>query len=675
MLVGSDYSTFFENNLVAIFFIYGCSFFYLFLSILFSFRPLRAIGLSAAFSYMMLFAFTHAIAEWLDMYLQYTRLVHDQGASIQFSYIRLTLLVSSFLFMLAFGLRLNRDIGQMSAKSCWLITGLAAMLFFLVVLTYFWNGLPETKTLEIMFRNLLFFPATVIAGTGLYKLSRNQYYENVLPVGFGKYFRWCGYTFIAYGILAGLIAPKGLFLLSPYINNESFFAFTGTPIQLFRTAAAFFISYFLIRAMALRISQRLMGVLSAFFVMFFILAFTGYISINLIGKSYEETVKLSSEQRDNAYLLRTFDRLYSASQNPSLSADKRAYHLVADEYLRELRIAIAEVRSMHRDEGKGEAGEMDMIDRIALILDRQGGTNVSAIDEIKVLLNRLVELHREEIDKNRGAVAQNINNFKTLRIALLLLSVAGFAFIGYTFHGILIRPLHVLQTGATQIAEGNLGHRIHIGTADELQELAVDFNMMADNLLDKTSRLENEAITDGLTGLYNHRHFYNRLEFEINRAARANSPVSVLIIDADNFKQYNDRYGHPAGDDVLRKCAAAICENVRSMDIAARYGGEEFAVILTETDQKGAMVVAENIRRAIEEQRFPDEEGDTTHNVTVSIGVSSYPADTKKMNELIKLADDALYTAKRDGKNRVCAHGAQCQHIAQQPEEGKGFTG
>jgi diguanylate cyclase (GGDEF)-like protein len=92
------------------------------------------------------------------------------------------------------------------------------------------------------------------------------------------------------------------------------------------------------------------------------------------------------------------------------------------------------------------------------------------------------------------------------------------------------------------------------------------------------------------------------------------------------------------------------------MDIAARYGGEEFAVILTETDKKGAIVVAENIRRAIEEYRFYDKEGDITHNVTVSIGVSSYPADTKEMNDLIKKADDALYTAKREGKNRVCAH-------------------
>ena len=659
MLAGFDYSTFFEKNLVAIFLIYGCSFFYLFLSILFSFRPLRAIGLSAAFSYLMPFALAHAIAEWMDMYLQYTRLVHGQDPSAPFSYIRLALLASSFLFLFAFGLRLNQDMERISAKAYRRFIGFAAMLFFLVIPAYFWNGLPETKELEIVFRNLLGLPAAVIAGIGLYKLSHNHY-EKILPLDYGWYFRWCGYLFIAYGILAGLVAPKGEFLLSPYINNESFFSFAGVPIQLFRAAAALFIAYFLLRAMALRMSQRLLGVLSTFFVMFLILVFTGQIAMSLIGKSYEETVRLSSEQRDNAYLLRTFDRLYSASLNPAISADKRAYKLVADGYLRDLGATIDEMRSMHRD--GGEAEEMEKIDKIALILDRQGGQegglDIGALNEIKALLDSLMELHHEEIDKSKDAITQAINNFKMLGIALFLLSVAGFVFIGYTFYKILIRPLHILKAGAAQIAEGNLGHRISIGTADELQELAADFNMMADSLLDKTSRLEREAITDGLTGLYNHRHFYNRLEFEINRATRANSPISTLIFDVDNFKKYNDRYGHPKGDEVLRKCAAAIRESVRSVDIAARYGGEEFAVILAETDKKGAIVVAENIRRAIEELKFSDEEGDTTHNVTVSIGVSSYPTDTKEMNGLVKLADDALYSAKREGKNRVCAHGA-----------------
>lgn len=662
-MFGFDYSTFFEKNLVAIFFIYGLSFFYLFLSILLSLRPLRTLGLSVAFSYLMLFALTHATVEWMDMYLQYTWLVYEQRPSTQFLHVRLALLAASFLFMFAFGLKLNLGTKQLSTINYRLVIGFASILFFLAILAYFRDGSLDVKELEIRIRNLWCIPAAIIAGIGLYNLPRNHY-EKILPVGYGWYFRWCGYTLIAYGVLAGLVAPKGQFLLSPYINGESFRDFTGVPIQIFRAAAALFISYSLVRAMALRISQRLLGVLSAFFVMFFILAFTGYISINLISKSYEETVKMSSEQRDNAYLLRTFDRLYRASQNPSLSANKRAYKHVSDVYLRELRFAIGEIKSMHSeaDDRKGdEAWEIETIDRIALILDRQvareSGLDARDLDQMKALINSLVRLHQEKIDKSRDAIAQDISNFRILRIVLFLLSVAGFAFIGYTFYKTLIRPLHMLRAGAVQIAEGNLGHKIYIGTADELQDLAGAFNRMAENLLDRTGKLHREAITDGLTGLFNHKHFHNRLEFEINRATRANAPLSILLIDADNFKQYNDRYGHPAGDEVLRKCAAAICANVRSMDIAARYGGEEFAVILAETDNKGAMVVAENIRRAIEEQRFPDKEGDSTHNVTASIGVSSFPADTNKMNDLVKLADDALYRAKREGKNRVCAHG------------------
>jgi len=157
--------------------------------------------------------------------------------------------------------------------------------------------------------------------------------------------------------------------------------------------------------MALRMSQRLLGVLSTFFVMFFILAFTGYISINIIGKSYEEATRLSAEQQSNAYLLRTFDRLYNASLNPVLAAENRAYNIiVSDEYLRGLSVAIGEVKSMHHSEE--DISEMKMIDKLALILDRQAdresGINVSSLDEIKALLNSLVALHQVKIDKNKN---------------------------------------------------------------------------------------------------------------------------------------------------------------------------------------------------------------------------------------------------------------------------------
>src|SRR3989338_2722491 len=196
---------------------------------------------------------------------------------------------------------------------------------------------------------------------------------------------------------------------------------------------------------------------------------------------------------------------------------------------------------------------MATIDRIALILERQadrkGSLNTGELDEIKALIGGLAEIHQEKTDTRKNTVAQDINNFTMLWIALFVLSVAGFVFIGYTFHKILIRPLHAIRAGAEHIARGQLEHRIRISTADELQELAVNFNMMADSLLDRTRGLENEIITDALTGLYNRKHFYIRLELEINRALRVHSPISILLIEVDNFKQYNDRYGHPKGDE------------------------------------------------------------------------------------------------------------------------------
>lgn len=656
MIPGIDYQIFFEKNLVAIFLIYGFCFFYLFLTILFSLKSLKKIGLSAAFSYLMLFALTHTIIEWSDMYLQYAKLVNGQVIGIQFSYVRLALLTISNLFMLAFGIRLNLDTQQISEKTYSAIVGFFPFLLFLFAIIFFWNGLPEINELEIRIRNFLCFPAAIIAGLGFYKLSHHRY-ENDLPVGYDWNFKKCGHAIIAFGLLAGLITIKGKFLLSPYINSESFIALTGIPVQLLKAMAALFITYFLIRAMALRMSQRLLGTLSAFFVMFFILAFTGYLSINLIGKSYDKNAQLTSHQRDNAYLLRMTDRLTNFLQNSYLAADKRAYKLIVDEYLRSLSIAVDETRLLHNEEV--DPKEMEKMNRITLIINRQIGQedlSISELKEVKTLIYDLVELHQTAMERNKAEIVQDINNFQMLRLVLFFLSVAGFTFIGYTLNKILIRPLHLLKEGTRQIADGNLGHRIHIGTADELQELAIDFNAMSENILDKTVKLEKDAITDGLTGLFNHKFFYNRLESEISRAIRGATKVSILIIDADNFKQYNDKYGHPKGDEVLRRIASSIRESVRSVDIAARYGGEEFAVIMTETGKNGAMVVAEKIRSSIEQQMFQDEGGGTSHNVTVSIGVSTYPDDTKDMNELIKLADDALYTAKREGKNRVCEH-------------------
>ncbi|MDP2755216.1 MAG: sensor domain-containing diguanylate cyclase [Nitrospirota bacterium] len=164
------------------------------------------------------------------------------------------------------------------------------------------------------------------------------------------------------------------------------------------------------------------------------------------------------------------------------------------------------------------------------------------------------------------------------------------------------------------------------------------------------AEIERLAITDGLTGLFNHRHFQERLSQEFSRIDRFSEPLSVLIIDIDHFKKINDTYGHPVGDAVLKGVADKIRKTIRNIDISARYGGEEFAVILIGTDERGAMNMAERLRKAVMNKTFSADKN--TFNVTISIGISTYTKGIKRKEELIEKADKALYQAKRGGRNR-----------------------
>jgi diguanylate cyclase (GGDEF)-like protein len=162
------------------------------------------------------------------------------------------------------------------------------------------------------------------------------------------------------------------------------------------------------------------------------------------------------------------------------------------------------------------------------------------------------------------------------------------------------------------------------------------------------------SITDGLTQLYNHRYFHELLERVITRARRYPQPVSLLILDIDDFKKYNDAHGHLAGDELLMKVAAVLSREAREADLVARYGGEEFGIILPETGKEGASILARRLRRIIEETKFEKEEVMPRGCLTVSIGIATYPEDAQSREELIRKADEALYEAKDLGKNRVC---------------------
>lgn len=191
----------------------------------------------------------------------------------------------------------------------------------------------------------------------------------------------------------------------------------------------------------------------------------------------------------------------------------------------------------------------------------------------------------------------------------------------------------------------------------QLVQTKIKLEKLTQELQDKNKILDNLANIDGLTEVYNHRYFQNSLDQEINRSSRHQTAISLLLLDIDHFKKFNDAYGHQAGDFVLKKFCEILQDNLRKYDTLARYGGEEFVIILPETTEQEALAVGEKLRAAIENAIFDD--AGTTYRVTASFGLASaFPATVENFNKnnFINQADLALYEAKNEGRNRVVSY-------------------
>ncbi len=201
------------------------------------------------------------------------------------------------------------------------------------------------------------------------------------------------------------------------------------------------------------------------------------------------------------------------------------------------------------------------------------------------------------------------------------------------------------------------------GTKRELEDKQRQLEEKQRQLEEQSRLLAEQSITDALTSLKNRRFFDERLVEEFRRAQRYSDPVSLMMIDLDHFKLVNDHHGHQAGDLVLREAAALLRGSIREPDICARYGGEEFAVILPKTHMSGALVVAERVWKELGRKVYrhaPPGGPAVDIQVTASIGIAFYPSkDIGAPEQLLKLADEALYNAKRAGRNTICLYQAQ----------------
>jgi len=224
---------------------------------------------------------------------------------------------------------------------------------------------------------------------------------------------------------------------------------------------------------------------------------------------------------------------------------------------------------------------------------------------------------------------------------------------------------------ATSFRQGRMDVLASASGNDEIALLGESFNRMAESIRAYTEELEkrvtertaelrraNEqlerlAVTDGLTNLFNRRHFEERAKRDLELARRENQRFAITMMDVDQFKQLNDRFGHKVGDDVLRLVGRILNESARTTDIAARVGGEEFILAMPQTDLEEAVHVAERIRESIERKIVAEVTSLGTHVVTASFGVAAFPEDGETLSDLVSAADVALYQAKRTGRNRV----------------------
>ncbi|MCS6989389.1 MAG: diguanylate cyclase [Chloroherpetonaceae bacterium] len=278
--------------------------------------------------------------------------------------------------------------------------------------------------------------------------------------------------------------------------------------------------------------------------------------------------------------------------------------------------------------------------------------------------NRLNELKQNKLREASVSVREQVNYLKEMGAILAAIFLPILIALGIVIYVTTASPIEKLTKIIKSVSENDFKDMSAVvkgseefiekrKSNDEISRLARALRNFGQQIEDKTRELENLVITDEKTKLFNFRHFKSELQAEIARAKRFGEAVSLIMIDADKFKHYNDTNGHILGDEALIKMAKLMKSLCRETDKPARFGGEEFAILLPRTTKEEAVVLAERIRKAIEDAVFVNQEKQPGGNFTASLGVASYPEDCTDAETLINAADKALYKAKEKGRNRV----------------------
>jgi diguanylate cyclase (GGDEF)-like protein len=284
--------------------------------------------------------------------------------------------------------------------------------------------------------------------------------------------------------------------------------------------------------------------------------------------------------------------------------------------------------------------------RSAELVDRFDALLASADDKLRVIG---IDLDKDlEADHQAALLSYERAEWVAAICAgvALLLMLAGIIGIGR----IMVVNVERLIDGARKFADGDRTHRIAVQVPPELRRVADEFNKMVERIHESEAALAEEARVDALTGLANRRAFDEAMDDAFARMRRLGERVVLLVMDIDHFKKVNDTHGHGTGDDVLRAVGETLRSNLREVDKAFRIGGEEFAVLMAATDLSGAKMAAERLRIGVAATRTSTQTGELS--VTTSVGIA-LGSNTMRPDELLKTADEALYTAKTTGRDRI----------------------
>lgn len=264
----------------------------------------------------------------------------------------------------------------------------------------------------------------------------------------------------------------------------------------------------------------------------------------------------------------------------------------------------------------------------------------------------------EETVEERSTVHSIISQISVTAALFLIIALLIAIIIGVILSRSIIKPLKKMEVATGRLSSGDLTYRIDNDRDDELGRLAHAFNLMADRLERSYKAMQTISIHDQLTGLYNRRETYRRLNEEIRRYRRYGHSFSLMMLDIDRFKNINDEFGHQVGDSALYFIAQAIQKELRPTDHLCRYGGDEFIAILPETRTNGALAIAERAHRAVAAGRI-NVNGGPPLRLTITIGIADFPADADSVDEIVAAADQAMFNAKKAGRNQIrCFHNA-----------------